>query len=139
MKSNNSRNEFEAFLRLNVDPDTREVLRGNSAVICLASSGTPVMYVSDAFEAHTGYPAAEVIGRSLKILQGPETEPESISHFRRLIKDGVSGIVRITNYRKNGSPFLHECALRPIRSASGELTHFVAIQTPVVFCPEANS
>ena len=102
-----------------------------SAVVCLAAPGVPVVYVSSAFEAHTGYRPDEAIGRGLSFLQGPDTEPEAVSEFRRLIAEGAPGKIRITNYRKNGTRFVHECELRPVRDTDKKVTHFIAIQRPV--------
>ncbi len=111
--------------------EINDALRDHSAVVCLATPGVPVVYVSSSFEAHTGYAPEEAIGRGLSFLQGPESEPESVEEFRRLIANGESGKIKITNYRKDGSSFVHECELRPIRDTAGTVTHFVAVQRPL--------
>ena len=123
---------YIVFIRDRVDEDTRNAAANSSAVVCLAAPGVPVLYVSDVFEAHTGYAPSEIIGRSLSMLQGPATEPAAVAQFRELIENAKPGLVKITNYRKDGTPFTHECALRPISDASGTLTHFVAIQKPIL-------
>ena len=120
--------DYQTFLNERADPETRSASTDHSAVVCLATKGTPVIYVSDAFEAHTGYSAQDAIGRSLSFLQGPETEPEAVAAFRKLIATGSAGLIRITNYRKDGTVFSHECAFRPISDSEGTVTHFVAIQ-----------
>lgn len=120
--------EYEAFLRDRADDDTRRAASNQSAVVCLAAPGVPVIYVSDSFEEYTGYPPAEVIGRSLSLLQGPDTEESAVATFRTLIENGQSGTICITNYRKDKTRFVHECALRPIRDGDGAVTHFIAIQ-----------
>ncbi|MDX8351821.1 PAS domain-containing protein [Cognatiyoonia sp. IB215182] len=122
---------YDRFLEENADDMTRAAAAGHSAVICLATPGVPVIYVSDVFEAHTGYKPSEVIGKSLSILQGPMTEAQAVEDFRFLIENQVPGTVRITNYRKDKTPFVHECALRPIKDSQGNVSHFIAIQTPV--------
>ncbi|MEO0918206.1 MAG: PAS domain-containing protein [Pseudomonadota bacterium] len=108
-----------------------DALRDHSAVVCLATPGVPVVYVSSSFEAHTGYTPEEAIGRGLSFLQGPESEPEAVEEFRRLISNGEAGKVTITNYRKDGSRFMHECELRPVQNTEGTVTHFIAIQRPL--------
>ena len=99
-----------------------------SSVVCAAEPGTPVLFVSDAFEEHTGYSPNEAIGRNLSFLQGPETEPEAIEEFRRLIANNEAGIVRITNDRADGSIFRHECDFRPVIGSNDTVSHFIAIQ-----------
>ncbi len=119
---------IDDFIDRTIDPADREDAKRTSSVVCLATPGTPVIIVSDAFEAHTGYKPEEALGRNLSFLQGPNTEPEAVAEFRRLIKNGEAGLVRITNYRADGSKFIHECDLRPVRDSKNAVTHFVAIQ-----------
>ncbi|MFP7675485.1 PAS domain-containing protein [Marivita sp. S0852] len=122
---------FDDFIDQHVDTGFGEEAKSNSAVICLAGSGNIVIYASEEFEAHTGYSASEAVGRNLSFLQGPDTEAEAVEYFRELIKTGSAGTVRITNYRKDGTPFLHECEFRPVKDENGTVTHFVTIQRPV--------
>ncbi|MGL4237590.1 PAS domain-containing protein [Tabrizicola sp.] len=122
---------FAEFVAQRLDAEERDGLAGESVVICFAAEGNQVLFVSEAFERHTGYPAQEAIGRNLSFLQGPETEPEAVEKFRHLISTGSAGTVLITNYRKDGSRFLHECEFRPVRDGSGIITHFITIQRPV--------
>lgn len=124
-----SPNSLEAFVDAHL-ADRPSDFRTHSSVVCLAAEGVPVIFVSDAFESHTGYRPDEVIGRSLSLLQGPKTEEAAVEKFRKLISEGEAGAIRITNYRKNGEAFVHECEIRPIRDGDGKLTHFVAIQRP---------
>jgi PAS domain S-box-containing protein len=123
--------QFAKFVEQRLDADAREGLAGQSAVICSAEAGNQVIFVSAAFEQHTGYSVAEAVGRNLSFLQGPETEEAAVEEFRRLIRGGIAGTVLITNYRKDGTRFVHECEFRPVRDASGKVTHFVTIQRPV--------
>ena len=127
----NKPSPFNQFMDEQTDAVLSAAAKAHSSVVCAASPGVPVIYVSDSFEAHTGYPRAEIVGKSLSILQGPETEPEAVSEFRRLIDEVTPGTVRITNYRKDGSRFVHECELRPILDEAGKATYFVAIQRPI--------
>lgn len=120
--------EVDAFVNRAFEPDEQEAAKQSSTVVCAATPGTPVVFVSDAFEAHTGYAPVDIIGKNLAILQGPDTEPEAVARFRTLIKDGTAGLVTITNYRSDGEKFIHECDFRPVRDAQERVTHFVAVQ-----------
>ncbi len=129
--SEDERETFADFVHQRLRGTLKKDVETNSAVICLAAPGYPVVFVSEAFQSHTGYSPSEVIGKSLALLQGDETETEAVEHFRHLLRTGSAGTIRITNYRKNKTRFLHECELRPIHNAEGKLTHFAAIQRPV--------
>lgn len=122
---------YTSFIEDRLPPAERAEVEGESVVVCDAGPGNPVLFVSDAFEAYTGYPAVEVIGQNLSLLQGPASEASAVEQFRALMRDGQPGQVRITNYRKDGSQFLHECEFRPVRDAAGRITHFIAIQRPI--------
>ena len=122
--------DFEQFAQATRDGAYRAAMTSSSSVVCLAAPGTPVLYVSPLFTAHTGYTLEDVRGRSLSLLQGPETEPEAVDWFRRLIAARRAGRVAITNYRRDGTMFRHRCDLRPIWSPAGDVTHFVAVQRP---------
>jgi PAS domain S-box-containing protein len=123
--------EFESFIAACAPGDLPDNVRSCSSVICLATPGTPVVYVSKAFEAHTGYSHAETVGRNLSFLQGPGTELGAVARFQDLIARRMPGTVRITNYRRDGTPFRHLCELRPVFNDHGVATHFVAVQRPV--------
>ncbi len=122
---------YDRFIEARLKPAERADVEGESVVVCDAGPGNAVLFVSDAFEAHTGFCRTEVIGRNLAFLQGPETEAEAVESFRDLMRTGRAGRIRITNYRKDGARFLHECEFRPVRDGSGDITHFIAIQRPV--------
>ncbi|MEO9824547.1 MAG: PAS domain-containing protein [Paracoccaceae bacterium] len=119
---------IDAAIDQTIEPDAREEAKRSSSVLCSAAPGTPVVAVSDSFGAHTGYKPSEAIGRNLSFLQGPNTESEAVEKFRTLIANGEAGLVRITNYRADGSEFIHECDFRPVRDEQETITHFVTIQ-----------
>jgi PAS domain S-box-containing protein len=111
-----------------VEANDRADAKRSSSVLCSAEPGNPIVVVSDAFEAYTGYVARDVIGRNLSFLQGKNTEAEAVEKFRHFIANGLAGMIQITNYRADGSEFLHECDFRPVRDGNDNITHFIAIQ-----------
>jgi PAS domain S-box-containing protein len=100
-----------------------------SIVLCDAGGDNAVIHVSGAFEAHTGYSRSDAVGRNLSFLQGPATEPDAVALFRRLIETVQVGTVTITNYRKDGTPFVHRVEMRPVLADDGTPLYFVAAQT----------
>ncbi len=124
----NDRSRFGALIERAVDPDEYDTVLGHSSVVCSAEPGNAVIFVSEEFEAHTGYSPSDAIGRNLSFLQGPDTEPAAVAQFRDLIAKAEAGVVRITNYRADGAKFVHECDFRPVRDTEDRVTHFIAIQ-----------
>lgn len=91
----------------------------------------PLVYVNPAFEQITGYPKSEILGRNCRFLQGPGTHESSLAPIRGAIEQGESAKVIVLNYRKDGSEFLNELQVSPVRNQTGEITHIVGIQNDV--------
>ncbi|MES1190350.1 MAG: diguanylate cyclase [Steroidobacter sp.] len=86
----------------------------------------PVVYANHAFEQLCGYSAAELRGRNLSFLQQSENEQEALSVVRGALREGNACHVTLRNYRKDGTPFVNEMHLVPIRNQEGRLTHFAS-------------
>src|SRR5271169_5939919 len=84
----------------------------------------PVIYVNSAFEALTGYSAAELIGRNLRLLQAHDREQDGRHRLREALSRGESCRVLLRNYRKDGGLFWNEMVVMPLRDAEGRVTHY---------------
>jgi diguanylate cyclase (GGDEF)-like protein/PAS domain S-box-containing protein len=95
-------------------------------VVLIDAQGTdhPVLYVNPAFEALTGYSAAELIGRNLRLLQTDDREQDGRHRLRDAMSRGETCRVLLRNYRKDGSLFWNEMTVMPLRHADGCVTHF---------------
>jgi diguanylate cyclase (GGDEF)-like protein/PAS domain S-box-containing protein len=102
----------------------------DGVVVCdAASSGWPVVYANRSFEQLTGYSSNELLGHSLGLLQRSESA-EQLNMLRAALHEGIACRVVLHNYRKDGTPFLNELQLVPIRDSQGKLTHFVSFHRP---------
>src|SRR5277367_1943355 len=84
----------------------------------------PVIYVNSAFEALTGYAAAELVGRNLRLLQAHDRDQDGRQRLREALSRGDTCRVLLRNYRKDGSLFWNEMVVVPVRDAEGRITHF---------------
>jgi PAS domain S-box-containing protein len=91
----------------------------------------PVTYVNQAFVKMTGYSVEELIGKNLRMLQGPKTDVATMATLRESLAAGIEARAVLRNYRKDRSTFWNELALSPVRDSAGRLTHYVGIQTDV--------
>jgi len=91
----------------------------------------PLVYVNDAWEDRTGYAAEEVLGRNPRLLQGPETDPETTAEIAEAIANEEPITVEIRNYRKDGTPFWNELTIAPIHDDEGSVAHYVGFQNDV--------
>lgn len=106
-------------------------LRAVSQGVLISDAQRNTVMVNQAFEDLTGYSAAEVIGQSCKILQGPLTDARINLTMQAALNNGQPVNTEILNYRKDGSTFWNELTISPVLDAQGTLTHFVGIQNDV--------
>lgn len=74
----------------------------------------------------------EVLGKTCKILQGPETDPDRLRDLHAGIAANCKTTVQLVNYTKNGERFLNELTIEPLRNQAGEVTHFIGSMNPVL-------
>lgn len=91
----------------------------------------PNIYVNSALCRITGYAEHELLGHSLRLLQGKGTDESARDKIRQALLAGHSCEVTIRNYRRDGSGFWNELLMSPVRNEKGELTHWIGIITDV--------
>ena len=84
----------------------------------------PVVYVNPAFESLSGYAAADLIGKNLRLLQADDRDQDARHRLREALGKGESCRVLLRNYRKDGTVFWNEMTVLPMRDADGRVTHF---------------
>lgn len=89
---------------------------------------TPIVYVNRAFELTTGYSYRYVVGRNCRFLQGPDTDPEAVKNIAIALSRGEGVQQTILNYRADGTTFLNDLVITPIRDDDGSLAYFVGVQ-----------
>jgi two-component system cell cycle response regulator len=84
----------------------------------------PVVYVNPGFEALSGYVAADLLGKNLRLLQGDDRDQDARNRLREALKAGESCRVLLRNYRKDGSLFWNEMTIQPLKDEEGRVAHF---------------
>lgn len=93
--------------------------------------GPRILYVNEAFTRMTGYAAEEVIGKTPRILQGPDTDQSELHRLKEALKKWEPCDIEVLNYKKNGEPFWNNFTVAPVANESGWYTHWVAIERDV--------
>ncbi len=96
--------------------------------LVLSDSERRITYANDGFSSLTGYSAEEVIGKSCRLLQGPETDPATLAKLKMAFKTDGKFSGPILNYRKDGSSFWNALSISPIYDESGKLEGYLGIQ-----------
>lgn len=89
--------------------------------------GPRIVFVNDAFEHRTGYSREEVLGRSPRLLQGPQTQRAELDRIRSALEQWERVRVDLINYTKAGEPFWVDLDVSPVWDESRRLTHWVAV------------
>jgi len=88
----------------------------------------PIIFCNVAFETMTGYTSGEVIGCNCRLLQGPDTDRETVKKVRNAIAEGRDIAVDILNYRKDGSTFWNALFISPVRNDQDRIVYHFASQ-----------
>lgn len=97
----------------------------------LDAPGPRIVYVNRAFTGMTGYTAEDVLGKTPRILQGPETDRAVLERLRSQLERGERFEGQTVNYRKGGTPFVIRWYIETLRDPEGVITHFMAVQRDV--------
>jgi PAS domain S-box-containing protein len=97
----------------------------------------PMIAVNQAFEALTLYPAADVIGRNCRFLQGAGTDPKTPPRIRACLQAQLGCVEWVVNYRKDGSRFWNLLFLSPVFAPDGTLLHYFGNQRDITEGPPA--
>ncbi len=115
----------------------RTILNGlNDAVLVTTAEphGTPgpiIVFGNDALERHTGYPVDEILGKTPRIFQGPETDRDELARISAALRAWKPVSAELINYRKDGSKFWVELNVVPVANADGAFTHWISVQRDI--------
>jgi diguanylate cyclase (GGDEF)-like protein/PAS domain S-box-containing protein len=108
-------------------------LEGLTAIVVVDATGDdlPITFVSPGFELLTGYAAGEVLGRNMRLLQGPDTDPRALAVLREALREGREATATLLNYRADGTPFWNEISIAPERDAGGTIVRWLGVNRDV--------
>jgi len=112
------------------------VVNANDAVLIAEAKpgdhlGGKIVYVNEAFTRMTGFTPEDAIGRTPRILLGPQSDREQLNLVRSALTRGQSARVELVNYRKDGSAYWVDVNFVPIAEDASEANHWVAVQREI--------
>ncbi len=90
-----------------------------------------IQWVNDSFTKLTGYTREEAIGQTPRLLKSGKHSDSFYSHLWGTILAGDSWTGELTNRKKDGTPYIEEMTVAPVRNIAGEVAHFIAIKTDI--------
>lgn len=87
----------------------------------------PVIFANAAFERRSGYRADDIVGRSLRMLHGPDTDRMIVGKMTAAmaLRETVAG--ELVQYTKSGEPCWIEVEMVPFANESRDVTHWVIV------------
>eukprot|EP00611_Tribonema_gayanum_P020354 TRINITY_DN3697_c0_g1_i1.p2 TRINITY_DN3697_c0_g1~~TRINITY_DN3697_c0_g1_i1.p2 ORF type:complete len:399 (-),score=158.01 TRINITY_DN3697_c0_g1_i1:527-1723(-) len=104
------------------------VLKNDKDHIVITTAQRPfrITHVNGAWTQLCGFELDECKGKNLSILQGPETDMDTVTELVDISQRGYPASMVVTNYDKSGRPFRNHLRCYPISSDdSGEISHIV--------------
>ena len=93
--------------------------------------GPRIEYANPAFTHMTGYETRDVLGASPRLLQGPRTERGVLDRMRSTLAAGETFQGEALNYRKDGSTYMVEWMIAPVRDGDGRVTRWISAQRDI--------
>ncbi|MEW6164542.1 MAG: EAL domain-containing protein [Pseudomonadota bacterium] len=90
-----------------------------------------IEYVNDCFLRNTGYAREEVLGQNPRILKSGSTPPATYVALWAAICAGHPWRGELVNRRKDGSEYVEEATIAPVRGPDGGITHYLAVKQDV--------
>ena len=93
--------------------------------------GPQIIYVNEAFSKMSGYSSEEVIGKTPRMFQEPNSNFLELKKVSDSIRDSKPCEIVTINYRKNAEEYYCNMSISPIMDAKGTATHFISIQRDI--------
>ncbi len=91
-----------------------------------------IEWINEGFTRLSGYELQELMGhRPGDLLQGAETDPQTITLMREALSRGEAFTVDVVNYHKSEQPYWVRINCNPLRDPLGGLQGFIAIESDI--------
>ncbi len=116
-------------------PEIRELLATALAQSCevffLTDSSGTILYVNPAFEELTGYSRGEAVGQKPSLLKSGQMSRAFYHELWSTIRSGRHWSGRLVNRRKDGTTYVDEQRICPVRDADGNIRYYFSTRRDV--------
>ncbi len=104
----------------------------NTHGVVIADAEGKIEWVNASFERMTGYTLDEMKGRKPgHVLQGPDTDPQTIAYLKEQIQKGEPFVTEILNYNKAQQPYWLRIQGQALRNKDGQIFKYFAIEEDI--------
>ena len=86
-----------------------------------------ILWVNPAFTRLTGYSFEEIRGQNPRVLKSGAQDDEFYAGLWQTITQGKPWYGELKNRRKDGTHYIQDFMITPVRNAAGEMTHFIGV------------
>lgn len=122
-----ARSEEQIYIRTKAMESTAEGI----FIIDAQKSNFPVIYANQSFQKMTGYGKREILGQNYFSLYGIDADQRIINEIKHTIHRGKAFHGEMLSFQKNGNKYWNLLRIAPVRDSSGEVTHYVGIQSDI--------
>ena len=100
-------------------------------VIVITDSKGGIIYANPAFERSTGFSLSEVVGNNPRILKSGMQDETFYKGLWDTISAGKPWSGRFVNKKKDGSFYIEDAVITPVRDSAGDIASFVAVKRDI--------
>lgn len=108
-----------------------QIIEQSPESIVMTDRDSKIVYVNAAFSSISGYSAEEAIGRKPDFLGSGKSAPLKSREMWVTLKMGKVWRGEFQNRHKNGSEYIEQVIISPLRDVFGTVTHYVAIKRDI--------
>ena len=127
-----TRREAESELR-----KLTQAIEQTAAAIVITDERGRIEYVNPSFTEITGYTKEETLGKDTSILKSGEHPAAFYREMWETVQRGDTWHGELVNRRKDGSTYIEEQVITPIRDERGNITNYVAVKQDITARKEA--
>jgi len=99
--------------------------------VVITDRDATIQYVNPAFTRTTGYTRGEALGRNPRVLKSGRHDTKFYQDLWANLTAGKIWRGEFTNRRKDGTLYMEEATIAPVRDAHGEITNYIAIKSDI--------
>jgi PAS domain S-box-containing protein len=120
------RKQAEEALRLRV-----AALDAAANSIVMTDAAGNIQWVNPAFTKMTGYTSEEAIGQNPRVLKSGKHDDQFYKDMWKQVISGWTWRGELVNRRKDGSLYVEEMTITPVRAADGSISNFLAVKEDI--------
>ena len=90
-----------------------------------------IIYVNPAFSSMSGYTSEEIVGKSLNIFNGENSDTNELQKLLNAIEHKEECLLETISYKKNKEEYWVRLSMIPIYNIENELSHWISIQRDI--------